>query len=48
MRRLMGAAAAVLAITAAGHAQAARTYVWAAGSSTVFPFATRVLSLIHI
>ena len=38
----MGAAAAVLAITAAGHAQAARAYVWAAGSSTVFPFATRV------
>ena len=34
-------AAAVL-LSAAGSAQAARDYVWAAGSSTVFPFATRV------
>src|SRR5690606_28346848 len=39
------AAAAVLALAACGEgggAQGARSGIWAAGSSTVFPFATRV------
>jgi phosphate transport system substrate-binding protein len=38
------AVATVLAVTGgvAANAQAARDYVWAAGSSTVFPFSTRV------
>jgi phosphate transport system substrate-binding protein len=45
MKKLMAgvAATAVLAtLAAASPAWAARDYVWAAGSSTVFPFATRV------
>ncbi len=42
MRKLLGTAAAVLAFGLVGQAHAARNYVWAAGSSTVFPFATRV------
>lgn len=39
---LLGAAAATALLSTAGVASAARDYVWAAGSSTVFPFATRV------
>jgi phosphate transport system substrate-binding protein len=43
MKKLLLAAAGVVALTAAASpAFAARDYVWAAGSSTVFPFATRV------
>jgi phosphate transport system substrate-binding protein len=42
MRTLLGCAAAVMLTAAATSAHAARDYVWAAGSSTVFPFATRV------
>jgi phosphate transport system substrate-binding protein len=42
MKKLLGCAAAVVMMAAATSAHAARDYVWAAGSSTVFPFATRV------
>ncbi len=42
MKKLMGCAAAAAMILPASSAFAARDYVWAAGSSTVFPFATRV------
>jgi len=43
MKKLLSCAAAALALSglAAVPAHAARDYVWAAGSSTVFPFATR-------
>ena len=39
---LLCAAVAATTLGAAAPAFAARDYVWAAGSSTVFPFATRV------
>jgi phosphate transport system substrate-binding protein len=42
MKKLLACAAAIAALAPAGGALAARDYVWAAGSSTVFPFATRV------
>ena len=42
MKKLLGCAAALALTAAATSAHAARDYVWAAGSSTVFPFATRV------
>lgn len=42
MKALLGAAAAVGLLAIAPSAHAARDYVWAAGSSTVFPFSTRV------
>jgi phosphate transport system substrate-binding protein len=42
MKKLMGCAAAMALLIPATAAHAARDYVWAAGSSTVFPFATRV------
>lgn len=42
MKKLMGCAAAAALLAGAAPAHAARDYVWAAGSSTVFPFATRV------
>ncbi|WP_375269283.1 substrate-binding domain-containing protein [Phenylobacterium sp.] len=42
MKKLLALCAAAVAISAAGSAHAARDYVWAAGSSTVFPFTTRV------
>jgi len=42
MNKLLGAAAAVGLLACADNAYAARDYVWAAGSSTVFPFSTRV------
>ena len=45
IQRFLPAAAAGLVLAAglgAAPAHAARDYVWAAGSSTVFPFATRV------
>jgi phosphate transport system substrate-binding protein len=42
MNKLLGAAAALALLAVADNAYAARDYVWAAGSSTVFPFATRV------
>lgn len=38
----LGCAAAFALLTSSTNALAARDYVWAAGSSTVFPFATRV------
>jgi phosphate transport system substrate-binding protein len=43
MKKLLSCAAAAVALSglAAAPAHAARDYVWAAGSSTVFPFATR-------
>jgi len=41
MKRLIGAAAALGLMATAPSAYAARDYVWAAGSSTVFPFSTR-------
>jgi phosphate transport system substrate-binding protein len=41
MKTLLGAAAALGLLAGASNAHAARDYVWAAGSSTVFPFATR-------
>ena len=41
MKRLIGAAAALGLMAIAPSAHAARDYVWAAGSSTVFPFSTR-------
>lgn len=44
MKKLLSCAAAAVALSglAAVPAHAARDYVWAAGSSTVFPFTTRV------
>jgi len=42
MKRLLAATTLSIALAAAGAAQAARDYVWAAGSSTVFPYTTRV------
>ncbi|ALL13227.1 substrate-binding domain-containing protein [Caulobacter henricii] len=42
MNKLLGATAALAMLAAADSAYAARDYVWAAGSSTVFPFSTRV------
>lgn len=42
MKKQLACAAAILTMAAASSAHAARDYVWAAGSSTVFPFATRV------
>jgi phosphate transport system substrate-binding protein len=41
MKTLLGTAAALALLTGASSAHAARDYVWAAGSSTVFPFSTR-------
>ncbi len=42
MKHLMSCAAAVALLMPATAAHAARDFVWAAGSSTVFPFSTRV------
>lgn len=42
MKKLMALAAVAAISVPASAAHAARDYVWAAGSSTVFPFATRV------
>jgi len=42
MKKLLGVAAATALMTCASAAHAARDYVWVAGSSTVFPFTTRV------
>ena len=42
MKKLFGTVAALAVMTIASQAHAARDYVWAAGSSTVFPFSTRV------
>jgi phosphate transport system substrate-binding protein len=42
MKSLLGTAAALGLLAVASNAHAARDYVWAAGSSTVFPFSTRV------
>ena len=42
MKKQLACAAAVVMMAAATSAHAARDYVWAAGSSTVFPFASRV------
>ena len=42
MKKLLSLCAAMAVLGAATGAQAARDYVWAAGSSTVFPFTTRV------
>eukprot|EP01030_Chromulinospumella_sphaerica_P019491 gene19491-19384_t len=42
MKRLLAAAISVITLASAGTAWAARDYVWAAGSSTVFPYTTRV------
>ncbi len=42
MKRLLASAIAVITLASAGTAWAARDYVWAAGSSTVFPYTTRV------
>jgi phosphate transport system substrate-binding protein len=42
MKKLLGGAAALMLMAGATSAHAARDYIWAAGSSTVFPFATRV------
>jgi phosphate transport system substrate-binding protein len=41
-KMLLGCAAATAMLATSAPAFAARDYVWAAGSSTVFPFATRV------
>ena len=41
MKTLLGATAALALLAGASTAHAARDYVWTAGSSTVFPFATR-------
>jgi hypothetical protein len=41
MKTLLGATAALGLLAGASSAHAARDYVWAAGSSTVFPFSTR-------
>jgi phosphate transport system substrate-binding protein len=42
MNKLLGAVATVALLTVADQAHAARDHVWAVGSSTVFPFSTRV------
>ncbi len=42
MKKLLGCAAAAALLLPATSAFAARDFVWAAGSSTVFPFSTRV------
>jgi len=42
MKKYLGMAAAIAMLASASGAHAARDYVWAAGSSTVFPFSTRV------
>ena len=42
MKKALGTVAALAVMTLATQAHAARDYVWAAGSSTVFPFTTRV------
>ncbi len=42
MKRLFASALAVISLASASSAWAARDYVWAAGSSTVFPYTTRV------
>jgi len=42
MKKYLAMAAAVAMLASANSAHAARDYVWAAGSSTVFPFSTRV------
>jgi len=42
MKKILGTAAAIAVMAVASQAHAARDYVWAAGSSTVFPFTTRV------
>lgn len=42
MKMLLGCAAVAALLIPATQASAARDYVWGAGSSTVFPFATRV------
>jgi len=42
MKKLLGTVAATAVMALATQAHAARDYVWAAGSSTVFPFTTRV------
>jgi phosphate transport system substrate-binding protein len=42
MKTLLGCAAVAALLVPATAANAARDYVWGAGSSTVFPFATRV------
>ena len=42
MKKLLGTVAAAAVMTIATQAHAARDYVWAAGSSTVVPFSTRV------
>jgi len=42
MKKILGTVAALTLMTVATQAHAARDYVWAAGSSTVFPFSTRV------
>ncbi|MDB5456604.1 MAG: putative phosphate transporter, periplasmic phosphate-binding protein PstS [Caulobacter sp.] len=42
MKKILGMAAATAVLAMATGANAARDYVWAAGSSTVFPFSTRV------
>ena len=42
MKKLLSCAAAAALLASAAPAHAARDQVWAAGSSTVFPFATRV------
>lgn len=42
MKKILGTVAAAAVMTLATQAHAARDYVWAAGSSTVFPFTTRV------
>jgi phosphate transport system substrate-binding protein len=42
MKRLIASVVAIVSLVSAGAAQAARDYVWAAGSSTVFPYTTRV------
>ena len=41
-KALLGCVAAAALLSTGSNAWAARDYVWAAGSSTVFPFATRV------
>ncbi|PIB92769.1 substrate-binding domain-containing protein [Caulobacter sp. FWC2] len=42
MKTLLGVTASLVLLAGASSAHAARDYVWAAGSSTVFPFTTRV------